>query len=376
MNKPQLIVLAVTFVCALGTALSHPHSEADAASHAKNAVPVEVTDIARRPLIRTLRSPGTLEAYQKADLFAMVSGYIDTVTVDIGSHVKKGDVLMTISVPELAADLRKHQAMAQAARARATFEQLTTRRQEQLAAEKAISQQDLDAARSRYAIAEADAEVAASDVARLETLLNYATIKAPFEGIITLRQVDPGAFVRSAAEGETKPLFALAKISKLRLVLSVPEPEVPFVRIGTDVDISLQCLTGQPIAAKIARTSLALTPRTRTMRAEVDLDNTSGQLAPGMYAQVSLKLELKATALLIPSKALRVRDKSPFVLVSRGGIAESCSVKTGYDDGIWVEILGGELKDTDQIIIGAPSAVAPGVPVKAIQQVASVATAL
>jgi multidrug efflux pump subunit AcrA (membrane-fusion protein) len=109
------------------------------------------------------------------------------------------------------------------------------------------------------------------------------------------------------------------------------------------------------------------------MRAEVDLNNKNGQLTPGMYAQVSVKLEAKEDAMLIPSKAIRVRGRDISVLVSRDGVARSCDVEIGYDDGIWVEIVGGQLKDNDLIITSASSAVAPGAPVKAIRQADSVA---
>ena len=336
-------------------------------------MPVEVVGVVHRPLTRTLYIPATLEAYEKADLYAKISGFITKVNVDIGSYVQKGDILMELAVPEIADTLRQCEAILEAKQAREKLDEITAKRQEQLAADKAISQQGLDEALSQFAIAKADTKVAESEVARLRTLLEYATITAPFDGVITARNFDPGAFVRSAADGQTQPLFALAKTDKIRLVIHVPEPDVPFVRAGTKVEIKIQCLNGETIGSAVTRTSMALNSNTRTMRTEVDLNNKNGQLTPGMYAQVSVKLEAKEDAMLIPSKAIRVRGRDISVLVSRDGVARSCDVEIGYDDGIWVEIVGGQLKDNDLIITSASSAVAPGAPVKAIRQADSVA---
>ncbi|MBW8036724.1 MAG: efflux RND transporter periplasmic adaptor subunit, partial [Planctomycetes bacterium] len=269
--------------------------------------------------------------------------------------------------------LHQSEAILEAKRAREKLDEITAKRQEQLAADKAISQQVLDEALSQFAIAKADTKVAESEVARMRTLLEYATITAPFDGVITARNFDHGAFVRSAADGQTQPLFALAKTDKIRLVIHVPEPDVPFVRAGTKVEVKIQCLNGEMVESAVMRTSMALNSNTRTMRAEVDLNNKNGQLTPGMYAQVSVKLEVKEDAMLIPSKAIRVRGRDISVFVSRDGVARSCDVEIGYDDGIWVEIVGGQLKDNDLIITSASSTIASGAPIAAILQEDSVA---
>ncbi len=375
-----IIALAIAFVA--GGAVSRENEPAQTSTigagttnkiAGEQPTPVEVVGVVHRPLTRMLNIPATLEAYEKADLYAKISGFITKVNVDIGSYVRKGDVLMEVAVPEIADKLRQCEAILEAKRAREQLDEITARRKEQLAAEKAISRQGLDEALSQFAIAKADTKVAESEVARMRTLLEYATITAPFDGVITARNFDPGAFVRSAADGQTQPLFALAKTDKIRLVIHVPGSDVPFVRAGTKVEIKIQCLNGETIESVVTRTSMALNSNTRTMRAEVDLNNKNGQLTPGMYAQVSVKLEVKEDATLIPSKAIRVRGRDISVLVSRDGVARSCSVEIGYDDGIWVEIVGGQLKDNDLIITSASSAVAPGAPVKAIRQADSVA---
>ncbi len=378
----MLAIIALTVAFVAGGALSRENEPAQTSkivpgttgkAVGEQPTPVEVVGVAHRPLTRMLNIPATLEAYEKADLYAKISGFVTKVNVDIGSYVRKADVLMDIAVPEIADKLRQCEAVLEAKRAREKLDEITTQRQEQLAAENAISKQQLDEALSQFAIARADTKVAESEVARMRTLLEYATITAPFDGMITARNFDPGAFVRSAADGQTQPLFALANTGKIRLVIHIPGPDVPFVRAGTKVEIKIQCLNGETIESAVTRTSMALNSNTRTMRAEVDLDNKNGQLTPGMYAQVSVKLEAKEDAMLIPSKAIRVRGRDISVLVSRDGLARSCAVEIGYDDGIWVEIVGGQLKDNDLIITSASSAVAPGTPVKAIRQADSVA---
>lgn len=331
--------------------------------------PVEVVTVVHRPLTRTLQIPATLQAYEKADLYAKISGYITQVSANIGNRVRQGDVLLEIAVPETADQLRRAEAVLESKRAREKLDEVTTRRKQQLAQEKAISQQELDEAVGQLAIARADTKVAESEVALLKTLLKYATVTAPFDGLITARNFDPGAFVRSAAEGQTLPLFSLARTDKIRLVIHVPEPDTPLVRVGTKVDITIQCLDGERIESAVARTSIALDSDTGTMRAEVDLDNTSGQLAPGMYAQVVVQLQTKGNALLLPSKAIRVRGGDISVLVVRNNVVTSVPVVIGYDDGVWVEIVGGQLTDEDLIITSAGSSVAPGALAEPVRQV-------
>ena len=374
---------------------------------AERAVSVEVTKPAQRALMRSLKMPATLLAYEAADLYAKTSGYVSQVKVDIGDRVHKGDALLIIDVPEMADQLRQAEALLAARRAKAVWaesmidiaraegerskaeldlKKITLQRKEELRRGSAIPEQELDEAKSeldladaqvkiaraRVASAEADVTVAESEavmaeasVARLKTLMDYATIRAPFDGVITDRLVDPGAFVRSAADGTTTPMLAIATADRLRLVLEIPESDASFVRVGTDVQIEIKAAGGPAIEASVARTAWALKADTRTMRAEVDLDNKGGRFASGMYAQVVVRLETKQQAMLIPSKAIRVRGRAVSVLVANGTKVESRAVELGYDDGIWVEIIDG-LEGDEQVIISADSTVAPGAEVKPV----------
>lgn len=349
-------------------------------------VPVFVTKLQQRPLTRSLEIPATLRADQRADLFAYVSGYVTAVHVDIGDHVKRGDSLLEISVPEMRDELRRAAALLGAKRAhvavaKATLDlqKITTRRQEDLAREKAISRQALDEALGQLTrvqalllVAESEVAVAQAEMMRLETLVGYATLRAPFDGTITRRGFDPGAFVRSAAEGEMRPIFHLVDLSRIRVVLDIPQSDAPFVHPKkTSIMVVLPALAGtqfEQFEATITRTSIGLDPGTRTMRAEADLDNSEGRLAPGMYARVTVVLEAKENALLLPSQALRIDGDETSVLVARDGVAVAIPVQTGYDDGSWTEILGGPLLRGDLIITAANSSVAPKSRVKPVEK--------
>ncbi len=419
-------VLTVVVVVSMSTGVRRGHaygSDGDQPAQTDAARPlrVEVTQPERRTMTRNLRMPASLLPGEAADLFAKVSGYISTISVDIGSRVSKGDALLNIDIPEMVDELHQAQAVLAAKRARiqalrakvdhveskiataraqvesnaADYDlwKITTKRKGELQEANAISRQELDESKGRLAVAhaqlriakakvtsadaekraiEADVAVAEAEVgveeavvARLRTLMKYATIRAPFDGVITDRFVDPGAFVRSAADGTTKPLLTIANISYIRLTLEIPESDAPFVRVGTEVEIDVKALRGEPIRASITRTASALKPNTRTMRTEVDLDNSSGRLAPGMYAQVIVKLESKAQALMIPSKAIRVRGRDVSVYVVDGGVARTAPVEIGYDDGIWAEIVKG-LAGDEWIITSGGSALFPGAPVEPV----------
>ncbi|MEE8171277.1 MAG: efflux RND transporter periplasmic adaptor subunit [Phycisphaerae bacterium] len=408
-----LITAAATVaVITMSTANSRDLARAQDANQsgapADTPIPVEVTTPQRRTVTRPLTMPATLLAGEMADLHAKTSGYITEVAVDIGDRVKKNDALLIIDVPEMIDELRSAEAVLEAKLARvvqaesladtaraqvkrhdAEFElaKLTLSRTTELRQAAAIPQQEMDNARGRLQVAEAminiahaavasaeadirsaqaQAAVARAAAARLRTLMEYTTLRAPFDGVITERNVDPGAFVRSAAEGASAPLLSIAMTDFIRLALEIPESDVPFVRPGTEVEIDVKALRGDPIHATITRIAVAVKPGTRTMRAEVRLNNDDGRLAPGMYARVVVKLETKEQAMVIPSPAVRVRGRDLSVLVAAGSVARTVPIQLGYDDGIWAEITGG-LTGDEQIILPGNSAVAPGAAVAVVR---------
>ncbi len=385
------------------------------------AVRVEVTKPVHRPMKREVQIPATLMADEVVDLYAKASGYVSIVNVDIGSRVKKGDILVELSIPEMADELRQAQAIHKAKQSRVSalkakvaqaqqhvnmakarqrryeaqgeLEAINLKRKEELFAGKAIPQQAIDEARSANAIAVAQVQIARADVsgaeselqavradvsvaesealvahanvAKVNTLMLYAGIRAPFDGVITVRSVDQGTFVRSAQEGTTVALLQIAKTDRIRVVVEISEMDVPFVRIGTSVSVDVKALGLDPIQATVTRSAASIKPNTRTMRAEIDLDNHDGIFTPGMYATATIVLESKSQAMMIPSKAIRMDNKQIVVMIAAGGQARSVPIAIGYDDGVWAEVLSG-LQGEEAVITATSGSIADGAAVLAV----------
>lgn len=295
--------------------------------------------------------PATIEAFEMADLHARASGYIETVKVDIGDHVKSGQVLATIDNPEMRDDLREAQAtlaakkellasadkavgqamqaMEVARKRLGSFEatkrlaDITLKRQQELFAGQAATNQqidetrakadiataDADVARARIAAAEADleaakgarsvaaaqAEVAGAQVQRIQTLLHYLDVVAPFDGVITRRLVDRGRLVQATTPSGSPPLFTCQRFDEVRVFCQVPEAVAAHVKVGDKVVLKVFGLNWERFDAQITRISRAINPQTRTMRIEIDLPNPGERLRPGMYSQVTLLSDIPAT---------------------------------------------------------------------------------
>jgi multidrug resistance efflux pump len=346
---PASIILAVLLVALalLGRAPAAAEpTRADDPSAVSAPSPAAMRRPADGPQNLRMTLPGVLRADEMVDLYAKVSGYVGSINVDYGSRVRKGDVLITVYAPEILDDLHQSEASlnarkarvealkakaeqarlnveaARAEQARAVAErdlsQITFTRKQELVKGKAIPPQEFDEAKSQFSVAqakvaiaqagiagaegaegaaqadvkaaEADVALAQAEVARAKTLVNYMTIRAPFDGVITRRDVDEGAFIRSAAQVTGMPLLVVAKLDRLRLVLDIPEAQASRVTAGTQTDFQITSVDASPRRMSVTRTAVAIRPDTRTMRAEIDIDNRSGQLAPGMYAQAVVHL--------------------------------------------------------------------------------------
>ena len=299
---------------------------------------------ATQPAGASVSALGNIAAFYTADLYAKESGYITEVLADIGDHITKGQVLAIIDAPELqqqllaaqataaarkemvnAAEAARHQSEAAltvskkqlaGVEADRNLTQLTLKRQEELFSGKAVTVQQLDetrakaqvasaaveVAQSKIAAAEADVRtaeanravaaaqelVAAAEVTRLQALVHYTKIVAPFDGVITRRWVNVGDLVQAATASRTTPLFNCQKLDVVRVYCDVPESSVASIRPGTSADVKLYGPAGQTIHGTVTRVATAIDPATRTMRAEIDLPNPAESLRPGMYAQITL----------------------------------------------------------------------------------------
>lgn len=377
---------------------------------------VEVSRPQRQDMVRQLSVPGTIEAFEQADLYAKVSGYVSEMKVDIGDRVKTGQVLAVLDVPEMRMELTEAEAQVMAraaaleeAKAKIVQEQkmlelsrsqlrkqqsdlklkeITFRRREELFKGQAVTEQDLDEARNQYETAQADAaiaqarivaaeadvrsaeaarlvaeaqvNVAKAQVDRFKQLLDYARITAPFDGVVTRRLVDRGALIQS-----TTGLSTIQRIDQVRIFVEVPEPDIPWVRDGAVAKVTPYGWTRDPFHGTVARTSQSLNPQTRTMRTEIDVLNPDGRLLHGMYAQVQLNLEEKAHALTIPAAAVLTEAGKPFVFTVNDNTAQRTPIECGIDDGIRIEVKSG-LRDGDLVVLAGRGLVTSGQAVRAV----------
>ncbi len=295
--------------------------------------------IARSIALPTFR----ILAYQEATLYAKVSGYLKTLTVDKGDAVREGQLLAEIEVPELLAD--EAQYLAETRVAHTNYQRLAGA---QAKAPDLVVPQTVDDLRGQW-------EVAQAKLQRTQTLLQYARITAPFSGRITARFVDPGAFIPAATSGtpaQSAALVTLMDFSRLRVQVFVPESEVPFIKNGLPVQMTVEELRGKTFRGSVTRFAHALDEATKTMLTEIELPNPTGELRPGMYASVQLEVERKADALLVPAPALLTEKAGTSVFTVVDGKAKKTPVQVGFNDGADVEITGGINPAQAVILIG------------------------
>ena len=336
-------------------------------------VVVSVARVQRADLARVITLAAEFEPFQDVSVHAKVAGYVRSIRVDVGDHVRKGETIAVLEIPELNDDLRHAVAATGAAkedikRAEAHHDEvhLASRRLLQVAAQRPnlVAQQDLDVARDQDQASEAALASARQSVeekeaneSRIHTMLRYAVITAPFDGVITRRYADTGALIQAGTSSNTQamPVVSLAEDRLLRLVFPVPESAVPYIREGTPVDVDVQSLQ-RKFAGKVVRFSGQVDRATRTMQTEVDVPNPDLRLTPGMYASVRVVLERRANALSVPVQAVA---EGTVLAVARDGRVEKRSVKLGLETPERVEVVDG-LKERELVVIGGRTRVRPG----------------
>ncbi len=319
--------------------------------------PVQTIHPKHGEIVRRVTLPGNVMAEQEALLYAKVAGYLKTISVDKGDTVKEGDLLAEIEAPEMLADLVKAKAEAEAARI--DYKRVT---EAQKKASDLVMPQTVDATKAK-------ADVAIAGVQRIETLLSYAKITAPFSGVITKRWVDPGALIPAATSSgaaKSAAVVTLMDFSKVRIDVAIPDTEAPLVKKDLPVKVTVSELPGRTFAGTITRFAYALDESTKTMTTEIDIPNPDMVLRPGMWATVEIELQKKENALLIPAEALVTEKTKNSVFVARDNKALKVSVTTGFDDGVNVEILKG-CAPGDAVIVAGKQSVTDGQKVQAIE---------
>ncbi len=361
-------------------------AEADDQNYAAQdagAIPAAVAPAERRSIDSTLTIAGEFKPFQDVDVHAKVAGYIRTIYVDVGDHVKEGQTLAVLEIPELAAQLagaeaavraaqeQIHRAQSDLQRAQSTHAVMHSAysRLKQAADSRAglVAQQEVDDAQAKDLGAEAQVqsaeaelsaakqqlEVAQANQKQYAALSGYARIVAPFAGVITNRYADTGALIQAGTASNTQamPLVRLAQTSRLRLVLPIPESVASQIHLGDAVKVRVQALN-QEFQGKVSRFADSLDRQTRTMETEIDFANRDGHLIPGMYAETQLSLQGKKEALTIPLEAVaRSGDDATVLAVNSHNIIEERHIKLGLEDSARVEVLSG-LADQDRVVIG------------------------
>lgn len=330
-----------------------------AASALSAATPPEVTVTTPRrgDIHRFVTLPGTLRANQQVTLHAKVGGYLNTIAVDKGDSVKAGQLLAELEMPELVAEHARHEAELQIAQAEAARVKAAQTRAPDL-----ITPQSADTAEARLAKARAALE-------HNETLLRYRRIVAPFDGVVTMRYVDPGAFVPAATASSNPAAAAIVTVmdyTTIRAQVAVPEIEAARVSVGQPVVLTTDSLPGRIFRGTVSRHTGALDERTRSLLVEIDFPNRDLTLRPGMYANLKVGVELHRGALLVPAAAL-VREKTAgFVFTLVDGKANRVPVKFGFNDGANVEILEG-IAENARVLIPGKVALVNGQAVTAVE---------
>jgi RND family efflux transporter MFP subunit len=325
---------AILCMSTLLSACDRWSAEPAAANPAPASRSVKIVHPHRGVAHRFLTLPAEVHPLYQVTLFTKVAGYLDTLTVDKGDAVKKGDLIAKIDVPELQVEKVRYEAELE----------LATANLQQLEGASPKVGPAADDADKNLAVARAKLNVAKANVKNTETMLNYARINAPFDGIVTKRYVDPGAFIPAPNAADTPQAAAIVNLTDfatLRIQIPVPETEVPHITIGQTVVMTTDNLPGKRFEATVTRYYQALDRHTKTMLTEVQMPNPNLELRPGMLMSARIDIEQKNDVLLLPASAL-VREKTNnFVFVAVNAKARKVPVKVGFSDGSDVEIVSG-----------------------------------
>jgi membrane fusion protein, multidrug efflux system len=324
------------------------------------AIPtVAVTLPDAKVLNATLDLPGRLEAWQRAPIYARVSGYLKSWSADIGTRVKAGDVIAEIEAPDLDQQLLQARADLASQQASAKLSEATLTRRKSLIASNFVSMQEIDERTADLSNKKAAVNSGQANVERLEALAGYKKITAPFDGVVTARDTDVGALI-NAGGGTGPAMFVVSDISRLRVYVNVPQSYVPAIRIGAKAIISMPEYPNRTFAATVEASSQSVDVASGTTRMQLGLDNAQGELMPGGYANVQLSLQRDQVPLHIPASALIFNQSG--LRVATVGPDDRVQFKTvtiARDLGRDIELASGISAD-DRIIVAPPDGLADG----------------
>jgi RND family efflux transporter MFP subunit len=353
-----------------------PRAAAQASANGPAAI--DIVRVVERPLDVQLSLPGELTPYQSVAIYPRVTGFVKSVAVDRGSVVRAGDLLATLEAPELVAQraeaqsrLQASEAQLSAARAKADADTSTFERLKKASAtpgvvagnEVTLADKAAEASRNQVVAAQQGVEAARQALNAIRDLEAYLRVTAPFAGVITERNVHPGALVGPSSGASAPPLLRLVDTNRLRLVVPVPEAYTTELPANADISFSVAAHPEQRFSGKVARIARAVDVTTRTMAVELDVVNRDGSLAPGTFCRVSWPVRRPRQSLFVPSTSVASTTDRTFVIRIRGGKTEWIDVKTGLTSGALVEVFG-DLRSGDEIAARGTDELHPGTEVR------------
>ena len=355
------VAIAVVVLLAIWGILSRLIARSALAHEAHEAaIPTVITAKPHQgPAADALVLPGSVQAYYEAPIYARTSGYLKAWHTDIGTAVKKGQLLAEIEAPEVDQQLRQAEADLGTARANYELARSTNERWQGLLATESVSQQDADQRAGDAAAKSAAQMSAAANVARLREMEGFKRVVAPFAGVVTQRNTDVGALI-NAGEAPGSALFRVADTHRLRIYVQVPQAYAAQVRTGMSASLEFTDHPGQHYSAAVASTAHALDAVSRTLQVELQIDNASGELLPGAYVQVTFALPPSSGTLRVPVNAVIFRGKTPQVAtVDEAQRVRLRDIAEGRDFGTEIEVLAG-INANDTLVLNPPDSIADG----------------
>jgi RND family efflux transporter MFP subunit len=344
---------------------------------ARTALDSETTQVARQAVsvvspkrtapAQEIILPGNVQPFIASPIYSRTNGYLKKWYVDIGARVTQGQLLAVIETPEVDQQLQQSISNLNTAKANLALAETTRNRYQGLLQDNAVSQQDVDNAVGTYNANKAIVEANQANVRQIQALQSFEKIYAPFNGVITARNIDIGDLINSGSSGGVKTdLFHISQPGTLRVYVNVPEEYSQGVRAGMTADLTLAEFPGRKFQGKLVRTADAINMTTRTLLIEIDVDNPTGTLLTGSYAEVHLAVPAQASTYLLPVNTLIFRSEGLRVGIVKDGKVVLSAVTPGHDFGNEIEIVAG-LKADDQVIINPPDSIVSGQSVEIVQ---------
>jgi len=362
-RKALLIIAFVVIVLAVGGAISM-FSRMRATRALERETEIEAIPVVAMVHPSTeapdeqLVLPASVQAYEESPIFARTNGYLLRWNKDIGSKVAEGELLAEIDSPEIDQELMQARATRQQVAAQLDIAKVSNERWQSLRKTETVSQQEADMQASNYQQAVANLAAADANVRRLEEMESFKRVYAPFSGVVTKRNVDPGALINAGSTG--RPLFNVARVDPLRVFTNVPQSYSPAIKVGMPAFLVLQEFSGQKFTGTIARTAEAIDPATRTLLTEVDVPNPDGKLLPGTFGELHFKAANSAPKLTIPVNAMLFRQEGPRVaVVGPDSKIHLRPIAIGRDYGASLEVLEGVTVE-DRIVINPADSLQDG----------------